>query len=481
LEADTLFDTPKVGEPDATIEITAGIAQVNNSVALFDRIRQGIAAIQAAHPADLAIDVTTPTGMKQAIAGRAAWRTPRIALGKARQEAKAPVLALGRQIDAFAASVEAQLRVGESHYHQMIEAEEERRAREREERARAEQARIEGLRARVAAISGMAQRAVGMAPPEIEALIADLERTEITGFEEYAGMAYEAKDGALRALRDLHAKAVQSQEQAARLAQLEAEAAERNRVEAAEREQRERRERQLREAETRMSDAARELSDEIRRIQRRGFSVSAQGMLELVTLIENIVIDDALGRFGLDVQVVKDEALADLHQMHAQKVQAEAELQAARAESERLERLAEQRRAELAKMEALQAGPAGDGSQTPDGGTLDAPAKAGRDAQESVVGAGDARPCTDTVAEAAQATAVGDEGQGAHAEERAPEPATVSLGKIGQRLGFTLTQAFVEGTLGIPSTGRDKRAVLWRESQWLEIKAALVRHVEALA
>ena len=477
MEADTLFDNPKVGEPDATVEITAGIAQVNASVALFDKIRAGIAAIQAAHPADLAIDVTQAAGMKQAIAGRAAWRTPRIALGKARQEAKAPVLALGRQIDAFAANVEAQLRVGESHYHQMIEAEEERRAREREERARAEQARIDGLRARVAAISGMAQRAAGMAPPEIEALIAELERTEITGFEEYAGMAYEAKDGALRALRDLHAKAVQSQEQAARLAQLEAEVAERKRVETAEREQRER---VLREAEAKTSAAARELSDEIRRIQRRGFSVSAQGMLELVTLIENIVIDDTLGRFGLDVQVVKDEALADLHQMHAQKVQAEAELQAARAESERLERLAEQRRAELARMDAPQAGTAGDGSQTPDGGTLDAPAKAGQDAPEGVLCAGDAQPCTDTVAEAAQATAVGDEGQTAHAEERAVEPATVSLGKIAQRLGFTLTQAFVEGTLGIPSTGRDKRAVLWRESQWLEIKAALVRHIEAL-
>lgn len=433
--------------PDATLEITAGIASVQSSVALFDKIRAGIAAIQAAHPANLAIDVTTPAGMKQAIAGRAAWRTPRIALGKARQEAKAPVLALGRQIDAFAASVEAQLRVGESHYDGMIEAEEQRRERVRAEQARAEQARIDGLRARVAAIGAIAQRAVGMSPQGIEEQIAELERTEISGFDEYAGMAYEAKDGALRALRELHASAVQRQQQAARLAQLEAENLERQRREAAEREQREQRERVLREAEAKMSAAARELSYEIRRIQRRGFSVSAQGMLELVTLIENIVIDDTLGRFGLDVQVVKDEALADLHQMHAQKVQAEAELQAARAESERLERLAEQRRAEIARMDALQAGPAGDGSQTPDGHGI-----ADHSGEQPVF--------TETIEE---------------------PPPTVSLGKIAQRLGFTLTQAFVEGTLGIPSTGRDKRAVLWRESQWLEIKAALVRHVEALA
>ena len=179
--------------------------------------------------------------MKRAIAGRAAWRDPRIALGKARQAAKAPVLALGRQIDAFAAGVEAQLRVGESHYHGMIEAEEERRVREREEQARAEQARIDGLRARVAAFGAIAQRAVGMPPQEIDEQIAKLERAEISGFEEYAGMAYEAKDSALRALRELHANAVQRQEQAARLAQLEAENLERQRREAAEREQREQR------------------------------------------------------------------------------------------------------------------------------------------------------------------------------------------------------------------------------------------------
>ncbi len=58
------------------------------------------------------------------------------------------------------------------------------------------------------------------------------------------------------------------------------------------------------------------------------------------------------------------------------------------------------------------------------------------------------------------------------------EPATLKIGTICTRLGFTLTAAFLHGK-GIESAGRDKAAVLYRESQWPVIKAALIRHIEA--
>ena len=61
------------------------------------------------------------------------------------------------------------------------------------------------------------------------------------------------------------------------------------------------------------------------------------------------------------------------------------------------------------------------------------------------------------------------------------EPATVSTGEIGRRLGFSVPATFILATLKIPNAGTDKRAPLWRESQWIEIKAALVRHIEGLA
>lgn len=57
------------------------------------------------------------------------------------------------------------------------------------------------------------------------------------------------------------------------------------------------------------------------------------------------------------------------------------------------------------------------------------------------------------------------------------EPATLKLGTIGERLGFTLTEAFVSEVLGIKPSGKDKRAVLYRESDFPRICDALSRHV----
>lgn len=67
---------------------------------------------------------------------------------------------------------------------------------------------------------------------------------------------------------------------------------------------------------------------------------------------------------------------------------------------------------------------------------------------------------------AGQATAVAPAG----------EPATLKLGDICARLGLTMTAAFVADTLGIPAAGTDKRAVLYRESDYGRICQALANH-----
>jgi len=59
----------------------------------------------------------------------------------------------------------------------------------------------------------------------------------------------------------------------------------------------------------------------------------------------------------------------------------------------------------------------------------------------------------------------------------AGEPSTLKLGAIGERLGFTLTEAFVSEVLGVKASGKDKRAVLYRESDFPRICDALVRHI----
>lgn len=55
--------------------------------------------------------------------------------------------------------------------------------------------------------------------------------------------------------------------------------------------------------------------------------------------------------------------------------------------------------------------------------------------------------------------------------------ATLKLGTIGERLGFTLTEAFVSEVLGIQPSGKDKRAVMFKESDFGRICDALSRHV----
>lgn len=61
---------------------------------------------------------------------------------------------------------------------------------------------------------------------------------------------------------------------------------------------------------------------------------------------------------------------------------------------------------------------------------------------------------------------------------RAAEPSTLKLGTIGERLGFTLTEAFVSDVLGIKPSGKDKRAVMFKESDFGRICAALVNHIQ---
>lgn len=58
-------------------------------------------------------------------------------------------------------------------------------------------------------------------------------------------------------------------------------------------------------------------------------------------------------------------------------------------------------------------------------------------------------------------------------------PPTLRLGQISERLGFAVTAAFL-GSLGFEPAGRDKSAVLFHESQFKLICAALRRHIETI-
>ncbi len=63
----------------------------------------------------------------------------------------------------------------------------------------------------------------------------------------------------------------------------------------------------------------------------------------------------------------------------------------------------------------------------------------------------------------------------------ADEPATLKLGVICERLGFTVTAQFLADVLHVPHRATDKAAKLYRESDWPLICKQLVSHVGAMA
>ena len=94
-------------------------------------------------------------------------------------------------------------------------------------------------------------------------------------------------------------------------------------------------------------------------------------------------------------------------------------------------------------------------------------------------------PLTPTTAEAGHVpgSAIDVPATGFDAEPAAQvdAPATMKLGDISKRLGFTLTEAFVRDELRIPIHGTDKRAVLIAAFNWTPLKIRLIRHIEGLA
>jgi hypothetical protein len=260
-------------------EVVAAVReQLNNvsgAVAQFDKIAAGIAAIDSAHPKALACDVRTPAGMKQAIAGRAAWRDPRIAVEKARKAAKAPVLALGRSIDQFAAQIEQKLLEGESNYDDQIKAEEARKEAEKEAKRAAEQARVDGILESIKRLT-VAPSVANQSSAEIAAIIPKAEAIVIGDrYEEFEPQARSAKETLIRDLRAMFDAAVVREAEAARieaeraeLARLRAEQAERERIAAEQAAKEQAAARAAQEEENRKAAEARKEADRIAAEQR---------------------------------------------------------------------------------------------------------------------------------------------------------------------------------------------------------------------
>lgn len=261
---------------------STALVAVQAALTEFDKVQAGLADLKARYGA-VVYDCASPKGLADALAARREIRDPRYRTEEIRKSAKAPVLALGRNIDERARYITTELLAIEMPIDQQIKVEEERRERAKREAEEKERQRIAAIDAAIEAIRARPSEAIGKASSEIVAMIADLDGLAIgESYGEQQERAQLAKDIALSKLRtardNVAAQEAESQRMAAEraaLARQRAEQDERDRLqreddqrrraalEAEERASRERIETQEREARDKREEA-----DRIARIDR---------------------------------------------------------------------------------------------------------------------------------------------------------------------------------------------------------------------
>lgn len=181
---------------------------VSKALTDINAVSTGIAGLKAQY-GGVVYEVVTTAGMDEAKAARLAVRTPRYEVERIRKAAKAPILALGKKLDAEAARIESELLKIEGPIDQQIKVEEARKETERQSRIDAELKRVADLQERVAELRGCQT----LSPVDGSALIAehiaDLEKIPIDeSFQEFQQQAADAKVAGLARLQAVHAAAL---------------------------------------------------------------------------------------------------------------------------------------------------------------------------------------------------------------------------------------------------------------------------------
>lgn len=211
--------------------IETKIAEYSPTTAALAELRQRFG--------NIAFDLSTTKGDKEARAARLELVRLRTSLEAKRKELKAPALERSRLIDDEAKRITSAILELETPIDQQIQAAEQKREAERQAKIEAERQRVATLRARIEQITSVALRAVGKPAAEVEAKIKLLVGITIgPDFAEFKAEAEAAHADTLAKLRDMLAAAEAAEAEAARLAaeraeleRLRAEQAERERVE----------------------------------------------------------------------------------------------------------------------------------------------------------------------------------------------------------------------------------------------------------
>lgn len=200
------------------------IEQIQSALTEFDRVGAGLAQLKQNY-GGVIFEVDTPQGMAHAKAARLALRNPRYEVERIRKAAKAPILALGKHLDAEAARITAEIMKLEDPIDQQIKNEEDRKEKEKQAAIDAEIARVAGHRARITQIQSMAVMPAGSKSAAILARHDEVKALVIGDLQEFQAEAEIARDQAVAILFGLHAAAVSAEAEAARVAEERAELA----------------------------------------------------------------------------------------------------------------------------------------------------------------------------------------------------------------------------------------------------------------
>jgi hypothetical protein len=183
------------------------IERVQGVLTEFSRVEAGLAALRAKH-GNTVYEVSTTAGLEAAKAARAEIREPRFALEKVRKAAKAPLLAIGRRIDAEAVRITEAILEVERPIDDQIKAEEARKVAEREakraaeverlrleavERLKAEEERLAAERAAIAEQRKQAEQAAAAERAKLAAERAQAEAEALKARRKAEAEAAEAK------------------------------------------------------------------------------------------------------------------------------------------------------------------------------------------------------------------------------------------------------------------------------------------------
>ncbi|WP_430229286.1 hypothetical protein [Paraburkholderia tropica] len=345
---------------------------------VFESFRKKFDAYKA-EADNVTFDITTAAGMKTAVEWRAKFRDEiRIACENARKERKAPILEIGRLLDGKAKEIAEEVAPYESRFDSAIKAEEARKEAEKQAKAEAERVRVNAIRVRIDEMRTIPSAMVGKTAEHIARCIEGVEKSPVTleEFQEFAGECEMAKVATLDKLREMLAAQQAHETEAARLAaereQLareRAEAAERERIAAAARAEEERKAREAREAE----DA---LVDSIWKNARRIEANSAPYIRKAIGIFESAAKDwesDPRQRVASAISSAREEMQMKLRsaeeaaereayeaELRKQREAEEAKLAEARAEIARQQAelaaaKAEQERIERERLEAIEA------------------------------------------------------------------------------------------------------------------------------